>query len=90
MKTWIILTIVAPIAAVALLAWWDQRQKAAAAAALPKPWHYDEVLNQHWDPDHNHWHSGPPPATAPASPGRQEPAGAPPPSTPTPAVPATP
>ena len=27
----------------------------------PAPWQYDAVNNQHWDPGHGHWHSGPPP-----------------------------
>ena len=28
----------------------------------PRPWEYDLVLNRHWDPEHGHWHDGPPPA----------------------------
>jgi len=27
----------------------------------PKPWHYDQDGNRHWNPDHAHWHKGPPP-----------------------------
>lgn len=30
----------------------------------PAPWTYDAARNQHWDPSHNHWHAGPPPASA--------------------------
>lgn len=30
----------------------------APATAL---WQYDAINNQHWDPGHGHWHSGPPP-----------------------------
>ncbi|MBI4364063.1 MAG: SEC-C domain-containing protein [Candidatus Latescibacteria bacterium] len=30
----------------------------------PAPWTYDAVNNQHWDPNHGHWHQGPPPAGA--------------------------
>jgi hypothetical protein len=29
--------------------------------ATPAPWTYDAATNQHWDPNHGHWHSGPPP-----------------------------
>ena len=28
----------------------------------PAAWTYDPVKNQHWDPAHQHWHTGPPPA----------------------------
>ncbi len=28
----------------------------------PKPYEYDKAKNQYYDPDHKHWHSGPPPA----------------------------
>ncbi len=45
----------------------------------PKPWEYNAATDKHWHPDHNHWHSGRPPAnpsdpfdpsttTAPATP----------------------
>ena len=27
----------------------------------PAPWTYDAAKNQHWDPEHQHWHQGPPP-----------------------------
>lgn len=27
----------------------------------PQPWQYDPATDQHWHPQHNHWHSGPPP-----------------------------
>ena len=28
----------------------------------PSPWQYDAVTDRHYDPNHAHWHSGPPPA----------------------------
>lgn len=31
------------------------------SSAVPADWHYDAVLNRHWDPGHAHWHDGPPP-----------------------------
>lgn len=31
-------------------------------ATGPQPWEYDLVLNRHWDPQHGHWHDGPPPS----------------------------
>lgn len=40
----------------------------AAAKPEPSPWTYDSVTDQHWDPNHKHWHKGHPPnqnATAP-------------------------
>ena len=27
----------------------------------PSPWQYDAVTDRHYDPNHAHWHSGPPP-----------------------------
>ena len=38
----------------------------------PKPWEYNAATDKFWHPDHNHWHSGRPPAnptttTAPAT-----------------------
>ena len=30
--------------------------------STPEPWTYDAAKNQHWDPAHQHWHPGPPPA----------------------------
>lgn len=27
-----------------------------------EPWEYDAATNRHWDPNHRHWHQGPPPA----------------------------
>ncbi len=27
----------------------------------PAPWHYDKQGNRHWQPEHGHWHKGPPP-----------------------------
>jgi hypothetical protein len=38
-----------------------QQVKPAAAKPTPAPWTYDSVTNQHWDPNHNHWHKGHPP-----------------------------
>jgi hypothetical protein len=34
-----------------------------APGESPKPWHYDVAGNRHFDPrpEHNHWHTGPPP-----------------------------
>lgn len=32
--------------------------------AGPAPWTYNPATNQHWDPNHNHWHDGPPPNRA--------------------------
>jgi hypothetical protein len=29
-----------------------------------EPWEYDAATNRHWDPNHRHWHEGPPPARA--------------------------
>jgi hypothetical protein len=34
----------------------------APVAGTPAPYEYDPVKNQHWDPAHQHWHSGPPPS----------------------------
>ncbi len=31
---------------------------------IPKAWEFDAANNRHWDPGHNHWHDGPPPAGA--------------------------
>ena len=28
----------------------------------PSPWQYDVVTDRHYDPNHAHWHNGPPPA----------------------------
>lgn len=27
-----------------------------------QPWQYDATNNRHWNPRHEHWHDGPPPA----------------------------
>jgi hypothetical protein len=27
----------------------------------PKPYQYNAATNQYWDPNHQHWHNGPPP-----------------------------
>ena len=37
-------------------------QPEAVEAPTPAPYYYDAATNQHWDPDHGHWHPGPPPA----------------------------
>jgi SEC-C motif len=37
----------------------------APPGPTPAPWTYDAVKNQHWNPEHGHWHSGPPPAVKP-------------------------
>lgn len=40
------------------------REAAPAPGATPAPWTYDPATNRHWDPNHNHWHDGPPPRPA--------------------------
>lgn len=30
----------------------------------PAPYQYDQVNNRYWDPNHMHWHDGPPPDSA--------------------------
>ncbi len=37
-------------------------------AATPSPWEYDADNDRHWHPAHGHWHAGPPPAQAEATP----------------------
>ncbi|MCP3902518.1 MAG: hypothetical protein GY715_02695 [Planctomycetes bacterium] len=37
------------------------------APGAPKPFEYDEANNRHWNPEHGHWHPGPPP-TPPSQP----------------------
>ena len=37
----------------------------ASSGPTPAPWTYDAKNNQHWNPDHGHWHPGPPPAGSP-------------------------
>jgi cyclophilin family peptidyl-prolyl cis-trans isomerase len=32
-----------------------------ATASGPKPWEYDPATDRHWNPEHGHWHGGPPP-----------------------------
>jgi hypothetical protein len=34
----------------------------AATPGSPTPWQYDKATNRHWDPNHKHWHDGPPPS----------------------------
>jgi len=33
-------------------------------ASEPAPYAYDARTNRHWDPQHRHWHFGPPPSAA--------------------------
>jgi hypothetical protein len=49
------------VGTIGLLVWVDRNAAAKAAALQPKPWEYNAELNQHWDPDHGHWHAGLPP-----------------------------
>jgi hypothetical protein len=35
---------------------------APPTTVTPQPWTYDSEKNQHWDPNHQHWHPGLPPA----------------------------
>lgn len=39
----------------------QEAKPATAAKPEPAPWTYDSVTNQHWDPNHKHWHKGHPP-----------------------------
>ena len=34
----------------------------------PSPWQYDAVTDRHYDPNHGHWHNGPPPTNPVTSP----------------------
>ena len=34
----------------------------------PSPWQYDAVTDRHYDPNHAHWHNGPPPTNSITSP----------------------
>jgi hypothetical protein len=43
----------------------------AASKPEPAPWTYDSVTNQHWDPEHKHWHSGHPPNQSPGAAARK-------------------
>jgi hypothetical protein len=56
------------VGTIGFLVWLDRNAEARAAArpaALqPKAWEYNAELNQHWDPDHGHWHAGMPPPLA--------------------------
>lgn len=38
------------------------RTASPAPPATPEPYTYDAERNQHWDPNHQHWHEGLPPA----------------------------
>jgi len=38
--------------------------KVWAGGLEPAPYTYDARNNRHWDPDHHHWHFGPPPSGA--------------------------
>jgi len=39
----------------------DPLQYASPTGQDPAPWHYDKQGNRHWQPEHGHWHKGPPP-----------------------------
>ncbi len=52
------------VGTIGLLVWLDRNAEARAAALQPKAWAYNAELNQHWDPDHGHWHAGMPPPLA--------------------------
>lgn len=51
----------------------------------PKPYEYNPLTNKHWDPEHKHWHDGPPPTTSTVTPGT----GSQPPLTPSMGAPST-
>ncbi len=34
----------------------------------PKPYEFNPLTNKYWDPEHKHWHDGPPPLTSPTAP----------------------
>jgi len=38
--------------------------KRAEGGPEPAPYTYDARSNRHWDPEHHHWHFGPPPSAA--------------------------
>jgi predicted nucleic acid-binding Zn ribbon protein len=42
----------------------SDNQSPLPGGVAPKPWQYDAANNRHFDPTHNHWHDGPPPASA--------------------------
>ena len=33
----------------------------SASSQAPTAWQYDPETDRHWDPQHGHWHNGPPP-----------------------------
>mgnify|MGYP005841870013 CR=1 FL=1 len=39
-----------------------------AAETTPSAWQYDAANDRHWDPEHGHWHEGPPPGGVQESP----------------------
>ncbi len=43
------------------------------SSLTPKPYEYNPTTNKYWDPEHKHWHDGPPPLT-PSATGSQTPA----------------
>lgn len=43
----------------------EEMKPLAASTPEPAPWTYDSVTDQHWDPDHKHWHRGHPPNQLP-------------------------
>jgi hypothetical protein len=53
------------VGTIVLVRWIDGRAEARAAGLKPKPWEYNAELNQHFDPNHGHWHVGLPPSLTP-------------------------
>ena len=39
------------------------------SSLTPKPYEYNPTTNKYWDPEHKHWHDGPPPLTPSTTPG---------------------
>lgn len=37
-------------------------REASPPTTTPVAWQYDAASNRHWDPNHGHWHDGPPPS----------------------------
>lgn len=56
------------ISVFALIAVYQRGTEPEATVELPtnppEPWQYDAIRDQHWDPDHQHWHQGRPPQPA--------------------------
>jgi len=70
---WVALGVVVIGPAIAVLVWSQRPAEPEArpapirligedsGASVPSPYFYDRANNRHWDPDHGHWHNGPPP-----------------------------